>query len=64
MQELLIFLRSHDLIASTDPDQRASYAYKAAASRHGVWQMLLHQYLFSAFRCGARMLFSIEHGHG
>lgn len=46
VQELLMFLRSHDLIASTDPDQRASYAYKAAASRHGLWQMLLHQYLF------------------
>ncbi|MBX8501308.1 biotin/lipoyl-binding protein [Pseudomonas cichorii] len=46
VQELLIFLRSHDLIASTDPDQRASYAYKAMASRQGLWQMLLHQYLF------------------
>ncbi|MFJ4143439.1 biotin/lipoyl-binding protein [Pseudomonas sp. NPDC089734] len=46
VEELLIFLRSHDLIASTDPEQRASYAYKAAASRHGLWQMLLHQYLF------------------
>ncbi|TWE05971.1 putative peptide zinc metalloprotease protein [Pseudomonas sp. AG1028] len=46
VQELLIFLRSHDLIASTDPDQRASYAYKAQASRQGLWKMLLHQYLF------------------
>ncbi|MCV4273124.1 HlyD family efflux transporter periplasmic adaptor subunit [Pseudomonas capsici] len=46
VQELLIFLRSHDLIASTDPDQRASYTYKAEASRQGLWQMLLHQYLF------------------
>lgn len=46
VQELLIFLRSHDLIASSDPDQRASYGYKAAASRQGLWQMLLHQYLF------------------
>ena len=46
VQELLMFLRSHDLIASTDPDQRASYAYKAAASRQGLWQLLLHQYLF------------------
>ncbi len=46
VQELLIFLRSHDLIAATDPDQRASYVYKAKASRQGLWQMLLHQYLF------------------
>lgn len=46
VQELLMFLRSHDLIASTDPDQLASYIYKSAASRQGLWQMLLHQYLF------------------
>lgn len=46
VQELLVFLRGHDLIASVDPEQRASYPRKAAASRHGLWQMLLHQYLF------------------
>jgi putative peptide zinc metalloprotease protein len=46
VEELLVFLRSHDLIASTDPEQRASYAYKAASVRQGLWKMLLHQYLF------------------
>ncbi|BCS46212.1 peptidase M50 [Pseudomonas amygdali pv. tabaci str. ATCC 11528] len=46
IDELLRFLRGHDLIAARDPEQRASYAYKAAAARHGLWQMLLHQYLF------------------
>ncbi|MCF5583557.1 peptidase M50, partial [Pseudomonas syringae] len=46
IDELLRFLRGHDLIAAHDPEQRASYAYKASAARHGLWQMLLHQYLF------------------
>ena len=39
-------MRSHDLIAALDPQQRASYAWKAAASRQSLWQMALHQYLF------------------
>ncbi|MBV6754133.1 biotin/lipoyl-binding protein [Pseudomonas chlororaphis] len=46
LEQLLVFLRSHDLIASLDPQQRASYAWKAAASRQSLWQMALHQYLF------------------
>ncbi|MGA8133595.1 MAG: biotin/lipoyl-binding protein [Pseudomonas gingeri] len=46
LEQLLGFLRSHDLIASLDPQQRASYAWKAAASRQSLWQMALHQYLF------------------
>ena len=46
LDELLGFLRAHDLIAALDPQQRASYALKAAAQRQGLWQMLLHQYLF------------------
>ncbi|MDY7562736.1 HlyD family efflux transporter periplasmic adaptor subunit [Pseudomonas sp. 10B1] len=46
LDELLVFLRAHDLIGALDPQQRASYAYKAAAQRRGMWQMLLHQYLF------------------
>src|SRR5450830_1691079 len=46
VDELLRFLRAHDLIAALDPQQRASYALKAAASKQSLWQILLHQYLF------------------
>jgi len=46
VEELLRFLRSYDLIAATDDEQRDSYATKAAQQRQGLWQGLLHQYLF------------------
>ncbi|MGE7955734.1 biotin/lipoyl-binding protein [Pseudomonas sp. NPDC089530] len=46
LDELLVFLRSHDLITALDPQQRASYALKAAAQHQSLWQILLHQYLF------------------
>lgn len=46
LEQLLAFLRSHDLITALDPEQRASYSFKAAAQRQSLWQMLLHQYLF------------------
>ena len=46
LEELLRFLRGHDLISSGDAEQRASYAGKAAAMRQGLWKALLHQYLF------------------
>ncbi len=46
LEQLLGFLRAHDLIAALDPQQRASYAWKAAALRQSLWQMALHQYLF------------------
>lgn len=46
LEQLLSFLRAHDLISSLDPQQRASYGLKAAAQRQTVWQILLHQYLF------------------
>lgn len=46
VEQLLAFLRSHDLIAPQDPQQRASYAWKAAAERKSLWQVALHQYLF------------------
>ncbi|AZD26945.1 biotin/lipoyl-binding protein [Pseudomonas chlororaphis] len=46
LEELLGFLRSHDLITALDPQQRASYELKAAAQHQGLWQVLLHQYLF------------------
>lgn len=46
LEQVLRFLRDHDLIAPGDAQQRDSYAPKAAAQRHGLWQALLHQYLF------------------
>jgi hypothetical protein len=46
VEELLSFLRAHDLIAAFDPQQRASYLHKAAAQKRSLWQVLLHQYLF------------------
>ncbi|WP_439861183.1 HlyD family efflux transporter periplasmic adaptor subunit [Pseudomonas sp. MBLB4136] len=46
LQELLAFLRGHDLIGATDAEQRAGYAAKAARQRPGFWTALLHQYLF------------------
>ena len=46
LDQLLTFLRSHDLITALDPQQRASYSLKAAAQRQSLWQILLHQYLF------------------
>lgn len=46
VEELLRFLRCNDLIAATDAEQRESYTAKAAQQRQGLWQSLLHQYLF------------------
>ncbi|MGI4839514.1 MAG: biotin/lipoyl-binding protein [Janthinobacterium lividum] len=46
LEQLLVFLRSHDLITALDPQQRASYSLKSAARRQSLWQILLHQYLF------------------
>ncbi|WP_273828348.1 biotin/lipoyl-binding protein [Pseudomonas sp. SBT1-2] len=46
LDELLGFLRSHDLITALDPQQRASYDLKADAQHQSLWQVLLHQYLF------------------
>ncbi|QTT91642.1 biotin/lipoyl-binding protein [Pseudomonas chlororaphis] len=46
LDELLGFLRGHDLITALDPQQRASYELKAAAQHQSLWQVLLHQYLF------------------
>ncbi|MFJ3374236.1 biotin/lipoyl-binding protein [Pseudomonas sp. NPDC086112] len=46
LEQLLEFLRGHDLICALDPSQRASYSLKAAAQRQSLWQILLHQYLF------------------
>ncbi|MCX9107344.1 efflux RND transporter periplasmic adaptor subunit [Aeromonas veronii] len=46
LQQLLLFLRGHDLIASRDPMQRAGYSEKASRRRVSFWRHLLHQYLF------------------
>ena len=46
LEELLRFLRGHDLIAALDAEQRASYVPKAASRRQGLGQRVLHQYLF------------------
>lgn len=46
LSAMLHFLRSHDLICASDAEQRASYGFKAASARQGLWQTLLHQYLF------------------
>lgn len=46
LEQLLVFLRGHDLISSMDPQQRDSYQFKTAAQRQSLWQILLHQYLF------------------
>lgn len=46
LDEMLRFLRGHDLIVASDSEQRASYATKAAQQRQGFWKTLLHQYLF------------------
>ena len=46
VEELLHFLRVHDLISASDAEQRAGYATKAASQRQGLWTQLLHKYLF------------------
>ena len=46
LEQLLGFLRGHDLISAMDDQQRASYRLKAAAQKQSLWQVLLHQYLF------------------
>jgi putative peptide zinc metalloprotease protein len=46
LEEMLRFLRGHDLIAASDGDQRASYAMKAAAGQQSLGKRVLHQYLF------------------
>ncbi|MFP8967719.1 HlyD family efflux transporter periplasmic adaptor subunit [Pokkaliibacter sp. CJK22405] len=46
VEQLLDFLRLHDLISAADPEQRGSYAQKAKARHIVWWKSLLHQYLF------------------
>lgn len=46
LEQLLRFLRMHDLVAASDPEQRVSYPLKAAARRSSFLKQLLHQYLF------------------
>lgn len=46
LDELMRFLRGHDLVSAMDAEQRASYATKAASQRQGIWTQVLHKYLF------------------
>lgn len=46
LDSFLRFLRVHDLIAASDPEQRGSYAIKAASRRQSLLKQALHQYLF------------------
>lgn len=46
VEELLRFLRGHDLVSAVDAEQRDGYAAKAAAQRQGIWTQILHKYLF------------------
>ncbi|AUG99816.1 peptidase M50 [Prodigiosinella confusarubida] len=46
LQNLLRFLRAHDLVSAGDNEQRASYALKAAMRRQSLLKQVLHQYLF------------------
>ncbi|WP_280351750.1 biotin/lipoyl-binding protein [Pseudomonas sp. BN414] len=46
LDELLRFLRGHDLIAALDEEQRSSYGVKAGAAKQSLWNRVLHQYLF------------------
>ena len=43
VQEMLHFLRGHDLVVAQDAEQRDSFASKAASQRQGFWMGLLHQ---------------------
>lgn len=46
LEQLLQFLRQHDLVAASDPEQRQRYLGKAQAMRTSLWKSVLHQYLF------------------
>lgn len=46
LDELLRFLRGHDLVSAVDAEQRASYGIKSASQRQGLWTQILHKYLF------------------
>lgn len=46
LEQLLQFLRQHDLVSSLDAEQRQRYLDKARTLRISVWKSVLHQYLF------------------
>ena len=46
LEQLLHFLRQHDLVTSGDAEQRQRYLLKARAMRTSLWKKVLHQYLF------------------
>lgn len=46
LEQMLQFLRQHDLVTSGDAEQRQRYLSKARAMRTSLWKKVLHQYLF------------------
>ncbi|MGL4454524.1 MAG: site-2 protease family protein, partial [Plesiomonas sp.] len=46
LEQLLHFLRQHDLVTSGDAEQRQRYLLKAHTMRTSLWKKVLHQYLF------------------
>lgn len=46
LEQLLHFLRQHDLVTSGDAEQRQRYLLKARAMHTSLWKKVLHQYLF------------------
>ncbi|WP_252317233.1 MULTISPECIES: hypothetical protein [Symbiopectobacterium] len=46
LEQLMQFLRQHDLVAASDPEQRQRYLGKAKTMCTSLWKSLLHQYLF------------------
>lgn len=46
LEQLLQFLRQHDLVSANDAEQRQRYLGKARAMRTSLWKSVLHQYLF------------------
>ena len=58
VDELARFLFACDLLRVTTPQGTANLVGKAKRQRTSVGQWLLHNYLFSAFRCCGRIGFS------
>lgn len=64
LEQLLQFLRQHDLVTSGDAEQRQRYLSKARAMRTSLWKKVLHQYLFSVSRSGGPIRCSTVAGPG
>jgi hypothetical protein len=64
LEQLLTFLRGHDLISALDDQQRASYSLKASRNGRACGKSCFTNICSFAFRCGARTLFSTAPGRG